>query len=157
QKWLEGHGLGDWTHFYTDHSRKLQLKFFDHFLHRKKNGWDRGPRGRPQGRHIDRVVQRTGGEWPLQRTNWTKRQLGPVGLGRGSKRARQKATLSFEAMGDGLTFLTPPVREETEITGPSALKLFVSSSTSDADLFAVLRVFGPDLKEVVFQGAIDPH
>jgi predicted acyl esterase len=35
--------------------------------------------------------------------------------------------------------------------------LFVSSSTSDADLFIVLRVFSPDLREVVFQGAIDPH
>jgi uncharacterized protein len=33
----------------------------------------------------------------------------------------------------------------------------VSSSTKDADIFAVLRVFSPDLKEVVFQGAIDPH
>ena len=33
----------------------------------------------------------------------------------------------------------------------------MSSSTSDADLFLVVRVFSPDLKEVVFQGAIDPH
>jgi predicted acyl esterase len=64
---------------------------------------------------------------------------------------------SFEAMGDGLTFLTAPLDAETEITGPSVLKLFVSSSTSDADLFVVLRAFAPDLKEVVFQGAIDPH
>jgi hypothetical protein len=47
--------------------------------------------------------------------------------------------------------------QPTEITGPSALKLCVSSSTTDTDLFAVLRVFTPDLKEVVFQGAIDPH
>jgi predicted acyl esterase len=46
---------------------------------------------------------------------------------------------------------------ETEITGPSALKLFASSSTKDADLFAILRVFSPDMREVVFQGAIDPH
>ena len=53
--------------------------------------------------------------------------------------------------------MTPPLAEETEITGPSALKLFVSSSTTDADLFVVLRVFTGDLKEVVFQGAIDPH
>jgi uncharacterized protein len=60
-------------------------------------------------------------------------------------------------MGDGVTFLTAPMTRETEITGPSALKLFVSSSTTDADLFVVLRVFSPDLKEVVFQGAIDPH
>jgi predicted acyl esterase len=60
-------------------------------------------------------------------------------------------------MGDGLTFLTPPFKEETEITGPSALKLFASSSTADADFFIVLRVFTPDMKEIVFQGAIDPH
>ena len=60
-------------------------------------------------------------------------------------------------MGDGLTFLTPPLAAETEITGPSALKLFASSSTADADLFIVLRVFTGDLKEIVFQGAIDPH
>jgi len=60
-------------------------------------------------------------------------------------------------MGDGLTFSTPPLAQETEITGPSALKLFVSSSTTDADIFAVLRVLAPDGREVVFQGALDPH
>jgi predicted acyl esterase len=65
--------------------------------------------------------------------------------------------LEYDARGDGVTFLSAPVEGDTEITGPSALKLFVSSSTTDADLFAVLRVFTPDLKEVVFQGAIDPH
>jgi len=60
-------------------------------------------------------------------------------------------------MGDGVTFMTGPLTEATEITGPIAAKLFVSSSTSDADLFLIVRVFSPDLKEVVFQGAIDPH
>ena len=60
-------------------------------------------------------------------------------------------------MGDGVTFLSEPAKEEFEITGPSALKLFVSSSTSDADIFVVMRVFSPEMKEVVFQGAIDPH
>jgi hypothetical protein len=59
-------------------------------------------------------------------------------------------------MGEGITFSTPPLRGETEITGPSALKLFVSSSTADADLFAVLRVFDAAGKEVLFQGALDP-
>jgi predicted acyl esterase len=157
QKWLEAHGIEHWTHFYTDYGRKQQLKFFDHFLHGKKNGWDKEPRVRLQVRHIDKFVERTEAEWPLKRTKWTRLQLDPFGMGLGSKRARKTATLSFDAMGDGLTFLAPPVTEDTEITGPSALKLFVSSSTSDADLFAVLRVFGPDLKEVVFQGAIDPH
>ena len=73
------------------------------------------------------------------------------------QRIAAKADRSFEALGDGLTFLAAPFEHETEITGPSALKLLVSSSTPDADLFAVLRVFTGDLEEVVFQGAIDPH
>ena len=47
--------------------------------------------------------------------------------------------------------------DETEITGPSAAKLWVSSSTADADIFVVLRVFDPEGNEVTFQGAIDPH
>ena len=37
------------------------------------------------------------------------------------------------------------------------LKLFISSPTADADIFTVLRVFDPQGKEVVFQGALDPH
>src|SRR2546423_574505 len=37
------------------------------------------------------------------------------------------------------------------------LKLFVSSSTADADIFAVLRVFDPKGKEVSFYGALDPR
>jgi hypothetical protein len=53
--------------------------------------------------------------------------------------------------------MTAPLDEATEITGPIAAKLFASSSTSDADFFLIVRVFSPDLKEVVFQGAIDPH
>ena len=60
-------------------------------------------------------------------------------------------------MGEGLTFFSSPLEEETEITGPSAAKLFLSSSTEDADVFLVLRVFAPDGEEVVFQGLLDPH
>ena len=38
---------------------------------------------------------------------------------------------------DGLTFLSPPLERETEITGPLAAKLTISSTTRDADLFLV--------------------
>ena len=47
--------------------------------------------------------------------------------------------------------------QDTEITGPMALKLFISSASKDADVFAVFRVFDPKGVEVVFQGALDPH
>jgi predicted acyl esterase len=65
--------------------------------------------------------------------------------------------MEYEAMGDGVLFLTPPLKEEIEITGPVAAKLYVSSSTTDADIFLVLRVFKPDGKEVLFLGANDPN
>jgi predicted acyl esterase len=60
-------------------------------------------------------------------------------------------------MGDGLVFSSGALAQETEITGPSALKVFVSSATSNTDIFAVITVYDPDGKEVVFKGALDPH
>ena len=63
----------------------------------------------------------------------------------------------MRGFGDGVTFLTEPLEHDTEITGPIAAKLWVSSATEDADLFLVVRAFTPDLKEVTFQGALDPH
>jgi hypothetical protein len=105
----------------------------------------------------EKFVERAENEWPLKRTKWTKLYLDPGNGLLARKRAAGKATRTFEAMGDGVTFLTEPLDKATEITGPSAVKLFVSSSTRDADIFVVLRVFTGDLEEVVFQGAIDPH
>ena len=71
--------------------------------------------------------------------------------------AKKSARLEFDALGDGLTFLSAPLEPETEITGPLAAKLFVSPSTTDADLFLIFQVYSPDLREVTFLGAIDPH
>jgi predicted acyl esterase len=56
-----------------------------------------------------------------------------------------------------VTFMTEVFGSETEFTGPSSVKLHASSSTADMDIFAVLRLFDPAGKEVVFQGALDPH
>jgi predicted acyl esterase len=156
-KWLEAHGIEHWTHFYTDYGRQLQRKFFDHFLKGVDSGWSKQPRVLLQVRHIDKFVAREENEWPLARTQWTKFHLDPASHSLEQTPGARHASVSFDAMGDGVTFLTAPLAEETEITGPSAAKLFVSSSTRDADLFLVLRAFAPDLKEVVFQGALDPH
>jgi predicted acyl esterase len=157
-KWLEAHGIEHWTHFYTDYGRELQLRFFDHFLKGLDNGWDGEPEVRLQVRHPgERFEERHENEWPLARTRWTKLYLDPAALSLRADPPITEGGLSFEALGEGLTFLTPPLATDTEITGPSAAKLFVSSTTTDADIFLVLRVFSADLKEIVFQGAIDPH
>ena len=155
-KWLEAHGIEHWTHFYTDYGVKLQKRFFDRFLKGADNGWDGQPRVQLQVRHPDRFVERHEGEWPIARTQWTRFYLDPDGH-RLAREPGAADTVSYDALGEGVTFVSAPLEAETEITGPLAAKLFVSSSTSDADLFLVFRVFTPDMREVVFQGAIDPH
>ena len=156
-KWLEAHGLEHWTHFYTDYGRSLQKRFFDCFLKGEDNGWMREPRVRLQVRHVDGFVERLENEWPIARTNWTRYYLDPDGHRLRSEPPMASASIAFDALGDGVTFLSAPVAADTEITGPLAARLHVSSSTTDADLFLVFRVFTPDLREVVFMGAIDPH
>ncbi|MFY7905763.1 MAG: CocE/NonD family hydrolase [Burkholderiaceae bacterium] len=157
-KWLEVHGIEHWTHFYTDYGRKLQLKFFDHFLHGKKNGWDRQPKVQLNVRHPgEKFELRQEQEWPLKRTRWTKLYLQPDAATLSTQPPTRSGKVSYQGFSEGVTFMLPPQPQAMEITGPSAVKLFLSSSTIDADVFAVLRVFTPDMKEVVFHGALDPH
>ena len=156
EKWLEVHGGSHWAPFYTDYGVGLQKRFFDFFLKRKANGWDKQPRVLLNVRHPDeKFVQRTENEWPLARTRWTRFYLDPESLSLSTRESSSRKTLSYDPMGDGVTF-SMVAKERTEITGPSALKIRVSSETSDADLFVVLRVFDPNGKEVLFQGALDP-
>jgi len=157
EKWLEVHGIEHWTEFYTDYGVDLQKRFFGHFLKGEDNGWENQPRVQLQVRHIDRFVQRMENEWPLARTRWTKFYLNPADHSLGAEPVAEAGSVAYDGFGDGVTFLTPPLEAETEITGPSAAKLFMSSETEELDLFLVLRVFTADLKEVVFQGALDPH
>jgi predicted acyl esterase len=157
QKWLELHGLEHWTHYYTDYGRELQKRFFDHFLKGEDNGWDRQPSVLLNVRHADgRFVRRDEHEWPIARAEWTKLYLDPSSRALVRDPVARSGTVEYEAMGDGVTF-SMRVEEETELTGPAAAKLFVTSSTEDADLFLILRVFDPDGNEVTFQGALDPH
>ena len=77
-------------------------------------------------------------EWPLARTRWTRFYLNPDDMSLSDKPAHSENKLEYEALGDGLTFMSAPLKEETEFTGPSAAKLFVSSATKDADIFVDL-------------------
>ncbi len=157
RKWLELHGLEHWTHFYTDYGVQIQKRFFGHFLKGEANGWDREPPVRLQVRHVDHFEDRTETDWPIARTHWTPMHLDAAGQSLADKPATVSTQLTFDAQGDGLTFLSAPRPEPMEITGPLAAKLWISSTTADADLFLVLRVFTADLREVTFAGAIDPH
>lgn len=156
QKWLEVHGDSHWSLFYTDSGIALQKRFFDHFLKGLDNGWEKEPRVQLQVRHVDRFVPRAEQEWPLARTRWTRLYLNSDSNRLQSEPVASEGTVVYDGLGDGADF-SFTVDKETEITGPMAAKLFVSSTTPDADLFLVVRVFSPGGDEVVFQGALDPN
>ena len=157
QKWLEVHGDTHFTHFYSNYGMGLQKRFFGRFLQDRDTGWDRQPRVTLNIRRPgERFELRAENEWPLARTQWTRIYLQPDGA-LNSVLSTESAKRTYDAMGEELTFLTPPLREELEITGPVAAKLWLSSETTDADVFLVLRVYDPVGKEVSFIGSNDPR
>ena len=158
EKWLEFHCLEHWTEYYTDYGVNLQRKFFDYFLKGEDTGWKSQPPVLMQVRQVDGSWQpRNEHEWPLKRTRWTKLFLDAAAGTLAEAPARDDTRIEYRGLSEGATFVSPPLAAETEITGPIAAKLFVSSATDDADIFVVVRVFNPELKEVTFQGHTDPH
>ncbi|MEP9375606.1 CocE/NonD family hydrolase [Aquabacter sp. CN5-332] len=156
EKWLEVHGDSHFSPFYRNSGVELQKQFLGYYLKGEKNGWTDRPKVEIHVRHPgETFVARAENEWPLARTRWTKFYLTPDrGFGTA---AASGAAITYETMGEGVTFSTPPLGEEVEITGPVAAKLFVSSDTTDADIFLALRVYDPAGKEVLFIGSNDPQ
>ena len=48
----------------------------------------------------------------------------------------------------GVSFVTEPLKEDTEVTGPVVLVLWIASSTEDMDIFATIRNIAPDGEDV---------
>ena len=158
EKWLEAHGDSHWSLFSSAYGLNLQKRFFDHFLKGIDNGWEKTPRVMLNIRHPgEKFVLRYENEWPLARTQWTKFYLDPAGMALSPAPVVKEGTVTYDGLGNGVTFWLPKCEKATEITGPLAAKLFVSSATRDADLFLVLRVFDPAGKELTFMGSTDPN
>jgi len=161
-KWLECHPGRHEEWFYLDKGIDLQKRFFDHFLQGLDNGWDKEPPVLLNLRRpfSDNFEVRHETEWPLKGTKWT-----PIYM---DAQDSQKQTLSweprqqssevkFKALGEPVNFVSSPLQEAMEITGPLVAKVFASSTTTDLDLFATFQAFSEDGREVEFQGTVDPH
>jgi putative CocE/NonD family hydrolase len=170
------------THFHPFHSedgRRDQLRFFDHWLKDVDTGVMQEPpvklairtgHGEYHFRHEN--------EWPLARTEWTRLYLdfsksdGAEGKGIGGTLARTKpaatgsrsyaatsashhassSSSSLVAGSSGVSLVTPPLEQDTEITGPLSAQLWVSSTSEDMDIFLTLRNIDPDGKDVLEVG-----
>lgn len=157
QKWLEVHGGNHHEGFYSIEGVTLQKRFFDRFLKGIENDWEIQPPVMLNIRTINGFYKRAENEWPLARTNWTKYYIDVTNFALEPKSIAVEKTRDYDPMEEGLTFLARPMSEDTEITGPISARIFLSSSTMDADVFLILRLFDTMDKEIVFQGSLDPH
>jgi putative CocE/NonD family hydrolase len=166
--------------FYTEDGRRDQIRFFDYWLKGIDNGvMDEPPVKLAIRKGRDEIEWRFEHEWPLARTQWTRfyfdlsgndariGALVPNNPPKAGSRTYPSTSLgsmgstsaaSSQVMGGGikpdmgLSLLTPPFEEDTEITGPLAAVLWVSSETEDMDLFLTLRNFDPQGNEVLETG-----
>jgi putative CocE/NonD family hydrolase len=157
EEWLELHNEAHWSLFYAKHGQELQKRFFGHFLKGEDTGWGNQPRVQLLTRRADGSTGlRTASAWPLPETEWTRLYLRCDDASMSPAAASTEASLSYDARHGRVSF-TWVCPQEVELAGPLAAKLYVESSTVDADIFVVVRAFSPDGVEVVFQGANDPH
>ena len=122
EKWLEGHPGRHEEWFYLEYGMQLQKRFFDFYLKAVPNEWDKEPRVRLNLRRpfSDAFELRKENEWPLAGTRWTKLFLnaGPGSLNWSAP--DQSGSMTFDAKGEGVTWMSPPLEQETEITGGMA-------------------------------------
>ncbi len=147
QKWLRII-VGDHIHpFYEPENVELQERFLGYFLKGEDTGWADEPPVMLAIRDGEKITWRGERSWPIERTQWTTyyldaaaRTLGPESPAAGE--------VAYPALEESITFSTAPFETPTEITGPVALHVWVSSSTTDADVFVRLGRVDPDGQEM---------
>jgi predicted acyl esterase len=166
-KKLQVHIGGHTDYFYDEEGKQEQLRWYDYWLKGIETGIMQEPPVKLCIRTSTReCTWRFENEWPLQRTQYKKFFLTPdkadvvkdaihdvkmaaaappaagvltydAGPASAARADRDLPTISFSS---------EPLAQDTEITGPINLVMWVSSETDDMDLFAFLRKTRPDGK-----------
>jgi len=158
EKWLKVQSGSYFLTFLLPESVALQRRFFDRYLKGIENGWEREPKVDVAIRTADDRVKRRAFDtaWPLNGTIWTRLYLDACDRTLRREAPGAAAELGYKAIGEGVTFDTPPLEREMELAGPIKAKLFVASDTDDMDLFVTVRAFRPNGDEVTFFSAVEP-
>ena len=138
-KWLEVHGQKKWEYQYRPENVDRSREFFDHFLKGKQTNVMNWPKVRIEVREAGPIGKwRDEEEWPIARTDYKRLYLTPSG------------NFSSEFSAEGVLSYEPNVNrsrqvwlhkfdQDTEITGNSKLRLWVSvDGGDDTDIFVSL-------------------
>jgi len=151
--WLEVHAGGQ---FDDPAAVELQRRFFDHHLKGEDpaatDPWSAQPRVQLAVRHVDgTVTPRADATWPLSGTEWRRYYLDLAQPALIGDVPQAGGALTYQAGGVGAEICTEPTSTATTIAGPISARLWISSSTTDADLFLVLDALDPDGQRVALR------
>jgi uncharacterized protein len=164
--------------FHSNEGKVDQLRFFDYWLKGMQNGIMDEPPIKLEirtGGSKKPYAFRFENEWPLARTRWTKMyfsierdrssdekhtegRLIPEVISQPTKISYSGSNPNKAGIGSGssapgigrsgVSFVTDPMTQDTEITGPLMANLWVSSTAEDMDIMVTLRNIDPDGNEV---------
>jgi len=130
ERYAYTHRGGKWATFYGEEARRVQLAFFERHL--KGAAAPEPPRVRLEVREVgDRVAEvRDEGEWPLARTVWTPLYLAGGGRLRAEPPSDGPERVTFRSRRNAAVF-DHVFAADTELTGPMALRLWISVDEAD--------------------------
>lgn len=121
------------------------LRWFDHWLKGVDTGMMEGP---PIKLFVTETGEwKTATEWPLPETRWTPFYLHSNGLLSEHEFWPNEGSTTFEDSHfnrDSLTFLSPPLVENTEVMGPIVLNVY--ASTTDTEVLWFVSLLDIDLE-----------
>ena len=147
EKWLillaaNGSGL---ERFHDQAGIALQRRFFDHYLKGDGNDWPEQPRVTYELRDGgSSLTRRSATTWPLENTHWLRLHLDLAQHALSREQPALPAQQQYWPTSNGITVRTAPFERRTEVIGPLALRLQVSTQADDLDVFASLRVLDAD-------------
>ncbi len=139
--WLEIHSGGQ---FDDPDAAQLQRRFFDHHLKDGAGDWHTQPRVQLAVREVTGSTTRyDADEWPPPGTSHTAHYLDLTTGTLTPQPPTEAASTAYDATGEGIELPGTPATRDTTLLGPVSARLFISSSTTDADLFLTLNATGP--------------
>ncbi len=142
---------------YAPEALAMQLKFFDHFLKGRANGWLDEPPVQAAVRSSEGVSQRTARSWPIEDTQWTRLHLCANDGSLAHTTPQRAASKAYAAEGPAVSFSTAPFKAQMVVIGPVSLRLWAASSLSDMDVFVRLRKIDAQGNDLVGVGPAGGH
>ncbi len=131
-KWLVVHSGTHIDPYYSDWGQELQLRFLDRFLKGQEDRMNGIAPVRLAIRHGKQITWRDETHFPLARTSWRELHLHADALDWAAQ--AEPAAVAYPA-----AFDSAPVNTALELTGPVALRLWISSQNDDLDVLARLQ------------------